>query len=468
MRAALVAETFDTPTRAHIQKAIQLRQSLSERDRTLLDAVEPWMHVPPDLRESERRLQAAIAKSPNDADFHALLGTVRHLMRDHKRALVALEDTLARDPMFASAYRLRGREQFALGERDAARVTYKQCLDRSPAPTWCINDLADLDSNEGKCDDAEQLARSLIALDPQSAQGYVRLARAVYGKGDPIEGARVALTQAYLRVPKTLEKVETLSGDHRLAVLEGNFVAAEEALKSWEKEIAANPDEWDHARPLHSRMLLLLETGKQAEAAKLADEYLKRRAAWTPDDFREDPTIYALATKYRAGAMPREAMAQQRAQWLQRELDRPGRIGQLPGDNKGEAWVLAYASPAVTSQDAREALDVLPKFEPLPDDLVRTTVVDDPIGQTYALAGKEEEGLAYLARAAATCGAVDHPIAHTWANFHLGLAREARGDRLGACSAYRVVLDRWGKAKPRSVTADAARARTKAIACNEK
>jgi hypothetical protein len=44
-------------------------------------------------------------------------------------------------------------------------------------------------------------------------------------------------------------------------------------------------------------------------------------------------------------------------------------------------------------------------------------------------------------------------------------ALETKKDTEGACAAYKVVLDRWGHAKPRSVTADQARERAKALGC---
>jgi eukaryotic-like serine/threonine-protein kinase len=60
---------------------------------------------------------------------------------------------------------------------------------------------------------------------------------------------------------------------------------------------------------------------------------------------------------------------------------------------------------------------------------------------------------------------VDDPPWHVFAALHLAEAREASGDDPGACEAYRAVLDRWGGAKPRSMTAEAARARVRALAC---
>jgi len=47
----------------------------------------------------------------------------------------------------------------------------------------------------------------------------------------------------------------------------------------------------------------------------------------------------------------------------------------------------------------------------------------------------------------------------------LGRVREARGDVAEACTAYEEVLARWGRAAPRSMTADEAKERMLALAC---
>ena len=50
----------------------------------------------------------------------------------------------------------------------------------------------------------------------------------------------------------------------------------------------------------------------------------------------------------------------------------------------------------------------------------------------------------------------------------IGLALEQKGDKEGACAAYASVLDRLGNAKPRSVTAEKAKAHAKALGCPER
>jgi serine/threonine-protein kinase len=47
----------------------------------------------------------------------------------------------------------------------------------------------------------------------------------------------------------------------------------------------------------------------------------------------------------------------------------------------------------------------------------------------------------------------------------LGRALEQTGDTAGACAAYARVLAKWGTAKPRSITADAAREGVRRLRC---
>jgi serine/threonine-protein kinase len=89
----------------------------------------------------------------------------------------------------------------------------------------------------------------------------------------------------------------------------------------------------------------------------------------------------------------------------------------------------------------------------------------DAVGRVLLLAGRQADAVAPLRAAAASCSAIAVPIDHTHANLYLGQALEATGDTAGACAAYQVVLSRWGAAKPRSLSADLARKRARALGC---
>jgi serine/threonine-protein kinase len=87
------------------------------------------------------------------------------------------------------------------------------------------------------------------------------------------------------------------------------------------------------------------------------------------------------------------------------------------------------------------------------------------VGHAYWLAERLDDAIPALRRGTATCTILFDPFGNTRGWLDLGSALEANGDRAGACDAYKVVLDRWGHARPRSVTAERARARTTALGC---
>jgi len=76
-----------------------------------------------------------------------------------------------------------------------------------------------------------------------------------------------------------------------------------------------------------------------------------------------------------------------------------------------------------------------------------------------ALAGKSQEAIAALRIATRACEDLFDIPTHIQAHLYMGMAQENTGDMAGARSAYQQVLDRWGSARPRSTTADEARAR---------
>jgi serine/threonine-protein kinase len=127
-------------------------------------------------------------------------------------------------------------------------------------------------------------------------------------------------------------------------------------------------------------------------------------------------------------------------------------------------WIHGYAATVTTPEEAAEALAALPRFLPQPP-YRPMTMADGVVGRTYLLAGRTDEALPLLERATRSCRALELPLEHTRAFLSLGAAREAKGDAAGACAAYALVLARWEKASPRSITAQKARERARVLGC---
>ncbi len=85
------------------------------------------------------------------------------------------------------------------------------------------------------------------------------------------------------------------------------------------------------------------------------------------------------------------------------------------------------------------------------------------MGHVLLLAGRVDEAIPYLRRTVEACWGVHWLSSHQFAAEYLGEALEQKGDKAGACDAYAEVLKHWGHAKPRTVTADKARAQSKAL-----
>jgi hypothetical protein len=83
------------------------------------------------------------------------------------------------------------------------------------------------------------------------------------------------------------------------------------------------------------------------------------------------------------------------------------------------------------------------------------------VGKVFALAGNAAEAVPYLERVTKSCSALKNPAIITRAFYFLGVAYETKGELDGARKAYKVVVDRWGAAKPsggrQSTTAEKAK-----------
>ncbi len=162
---------------------------------------------------------------------------------------------------------------------------------------------------------------------------------------------------------------------------------------------------------------------------------------------------------YRKGRMSRSDFEAERAAWFHR-------FERRSATDRAMAWSIAYAETARTPADAKDALGVLAslgaKSRHVPAALAG--VLAGLTGKVHLLAGDPRAALPYLESASKDCGALLRPIYHYQNLLHLGAAREALGDKEGACTAYRAILARWGGARD-SRTAKAAAERVQALAC---
>ncbi len=465
LRLCLGTFDVDAPAaREHYRRAYEHRASLDPKDAALLEAADPYVREPPDLGEWERRLVLASARFAGDAELLYYLGYARQQRNNFEGAAEAYQRAAKLDPHFALAWWSRGSVKYLQGDVTAALASYDDCLRMASQATICLHERARVYRREGECEKMEAETRAAIAKEPDSAIAYYYLAEALYSRGRPEATVREALQQYVTKLPDPERAERDLFYKASLANLSGDFVQAERFAREKERLVEGKSDRADHFNVAALLADIYVESGRMDEAAGVATNFLNRQELWI--GFTNP--LYFQNVLFRAGKLDLATFEARRADWLRQ---RDAEIKSTEAGKQGQArerafpWIDGYADFVQTREEAAAALALLPVYLPMPPPTRRSVGRETALGKVYALTGDAEGAKFFLARATAHCGALDYPSPHTRAHYYYGLSREAAGDKPGACAAYAVVLSRWGEAKPRSVTAAAAKDRTKALGC---
>jgi serine/threonine-protein kinase len=462
LRAAIAGETVVSPelVRTEIGKAATLRAQLGERDQVLLDALEPVLgRSAPDDGEALRRLEAAKDRFPLDEEFH--LQVAIRTAGDPARGQAEARRATELDPRDAEAWEALGRGLALSGQLVEARRALEACGAVSIESSDCWFWLALLDGAIGRCVDMEQEARREADVDAK--YGYRNLATAAAALGRPEPFVREVAARYAGALPEEEQPIAAAIYEASLHAVAGDFGAANLDAARGAAALGASSRarlelKWN-SKLTGLRIHLALETGDvrgaRAAARELADR-IDLLVQGSNVSGGLGPTFWILQE---AGA----PLEPRRRAWVDRHL-RSGSPGAV-------AWVEAWARPARGPEDAAEALAVLASDSrlslPRGGECAAAGMydADGSAGHVLVLAGRLADAIPLLRRSAANCFLLDEPFAHLHAQLDLGRALEGTGDVAGACEQYGAVLARWGHAKPRSATADEARARAKSLGC---
>lgn len=457
------APTPEDVRRAY-RKAISHRAMLAERDRLLLDALEPIVQrEPPDAEEAAKRLREASERFPGDAELLATRSLAPFAPNLSPAVELELSDQcVALDPQYADCWQPRASALFRLGRLSEATAATNHCLEVSPAANDCIADRMEMHAAFGRCEEMAEDAKRIIANDANDWNTHRALATSLLAQGRPPATVRAALDRGWSKAPTGPKEWWMRFDDIHFALLEGRFDDAERAYLEWKPHEDKSSFESVH-RILAEDLVTLYEVlGKTEEAAKIADEYLSTREVWIKGFVRsiwDDPTIWFLKKKLDAGLISRETYVAERNAWVGTWEKR------LEPDMKGIVWFQAHAIPAETSEDAKEALGALPELKSLEYYRKRSTGLHTALGHVYLLANRPSDASPHLSAAALDCRLLYQPIENTLNHYRLAKAREALEDKDGACKDYGVVLERWGKSRPSIPVVEDARAHFQKLAC---
>jgi serine/threonine-protein kinase len=447
LRLAILAADHDN---AHFKSAIASETALAPRDRSLLDAYEGFVAGGAAARAAVPGLDRHLERFPRDD----VAWKLRWMLGGRSDRGPVIDRMLAVDPSDANALAYR---VFSLASTEPleAGIAADRCVRMHPRADACVFARCVLDSSRGACTELEADARRMVFLAPDDGSARELLADALAANGAPIAAVRDAMGPTDLA---TDEGTFDYPRATLVPMLEGDFAEVERIAKSLEQQASANRVMMQHFHPALALMRAYEESGDPASAARVAEDFLARSPAWGEgSDMGAGPPLAALdgmlvATMARGGRFdPARVRARQDAAF-----------GALMTSGKGsfEAWETAYAYGVVTPGEARSALKAFDET-PLGADDVSTFAS----ARAFVLAGRSGPARAALENVIGSCQAVTDGWRQVLASFYLGKLDEQAGATTSACAHYAKVVERWGHAKPRSVTADEARTRLRVLAC---
>ncbi|WP_394829461.1 protein kinase domain-containing protein [Pendulispora albinea] len=456
--------------RERLREALRLRDGLSERDRRLLDASEILNGEDAPRREEAVRIgDELVRRYPMDAEIFFLSGGERmNLARTREDLEVALERVRRAselDPTYSDAWQTQSRILEQLGRDAEARAALEQCLAMSPGSVDCMTDRVFALRRAGQCTEAAAEARRASSWEPEEAEIYRIFAETLTATRAPKEAIEQVLLLREGRLPAEVREETALLERAQLEAWAGQFDRALATTAQLEQKLAGSAAREPHWAAAMLTADALIESGDRARGARVAEQALLRKDAWTPDKLAAvsvAPTeAWLLATALRGGRTTQAAWLEATRAWEranEREL------------STFERWVLSWGAKVGSPQDAAEAMAHAPAGElrgggrhfhvewaiGLPDVYA---------GRIYLQAGDAARAASVLEAGARACQGMYYPFLNVRAHLWLGMAKEKLGDKAAACRAYGVVLDRWGHATPRSITAREADERSRALGC---
>lgn len=444
LELALQQASANDPTaaQASFHSAYEHRHMLLPRDERLLEASEPFIRVTPDVEEWETRMTAVVFQYPKDPELQYYLGRARQQQGDHEGAKVAFLESTVLDESFVPGLAAMARTEKAVGNVVGGLEITEKCIKQSPVASMCVQARYELLFDAGECVRAKDEATRWGSLEPQSPRPFASLARALHASGAPRPSVEEVLSRRWSLVPPDSRQRAEDWDRALLAVLDGDFVRADELAREYDARLPHTADTYDHAEPSRLRINVLMETERMKDAAKAARSFLDRMAAWPSYPFAPDPSIAFFEPIYRAGEMSKQELDEKRFEWLEREQARAneGRSAREPWT----AWATVYGSFAESREEADEALAHMPSGEVGLGERQRI-FVDFALGKVYALLARWDEAIPYLENVVSTCATFDEVMLIVRARLYLAQAEEARGNTTAAKMSYEKILDTWPK-----------------------
>ncbi len=436
-------------------RAVELRTSMTPRDQVYLRALEPILARSTNERSVVReRLLEAVKQYPNDAEFYM---TLAQFANDKEEGLTFAQRAVDIDPQYADALQLLGRYFLRAERYEDALKAFERCLEVSPTSADCRMERSSSYAMLGRCADAEEELRKSTEGHP-SPKDCGNRAELMLGLGRSPEAALQIALQGLEGMGAQQKRQEELSVRGRFAFYTGDFAELIKLAGDYEKLIEAETSIWPHREVTQWLVWGNLEVGRRDEAVRVLEAYWRRKDAWVGAKTWERDVQWSRIL-HRAGKLTKAQLEERRDAFV--KSVREGKDGKE--EREFFYVVTAYLFGIDSKEEAEEGLTM---FYTSPQPPKPKQMHWEPLAalaKAHLLAGDVDKAIELATLRLKRCdGVFGQP--YVWMT--MAQALEKKGDKAGACDSYGKVLDRWGKAKPRSVTADKARDRSKALSCN--
>jgi serine/threonine-protein kinase len=444
--------------RLAFQRAWDLRSSLGDVDTAILEAMEPAVREPSVTSEYLARIALVSDRYPREL-FPAVLAAGAYQDAElPAKALAMYDRALAADPTAGIAYFGKGVVCVHTGDVARGEHFFDECTRVSPTNLECLMGQLMILADEGRCEEAKGVARRGIANTGANKPDWDEaLAATALATGEPLDQVREYLVRADEGTGKELHDSGEAEHAEQLAVLSGDFRAAEASATKWDAALRAEERESSDA--------MVARFAIEEEVNELSAHRADLLSAWTRSAAWLEPTdegrLRLAYREFQVGLITKGELEQRRQAWKGAKIEEGKRSGVAPSEES--LWRAMYVFDAETPDEAREAVAYyadagVPKlsYETAPRDQLA-------FGLAFARAGSYATALPLLRDATRACRSVGDRLAQTQALFYLGQALEQAGDLAEARRAYEAVVTAWGKARPASVTAGKARARLSSL-----
>jgi tetratricopeptide (TPR) repeat protein len=202
-----------------------------------------------------RDYQRGLVLHPDDVELLNSLGFALFQQGKSQEAVVALEKAVTIDPKHWKAHNNMALASIDIGELELAEAHYRESLAIEPQPA-IYSDLGFVLQRQGLTEEASEMFRKSLELDPQSASGHYNVAGSLARDGE-YEAAEAHFRAALKENPDA----QAYTG---LGYVLGRQGRVDEAITSLREAIEADPE---HPAAYDQLGTILAEQGKFEEAA---------------------------------------------------------------------------------------------------------------------------------------------------------------------------------------------------------